>query len=76
MTHVHMCKHVYVYDPAVHVWRSENNFVELVLSFQPCLCSRDQTQATGFARQAPSPDDATSLAHLLKRDEVLPRLNF
>jgi hypothetical protein len=36
-----------------YVWRSENNFVELVFSFYLYMGSRDQTQALRLSGKTP-----------------------
>lgn len=36
----------------VPMWRSEDSFIESILSFHPSLSLRDQTGATGLSLQA------------------------
>jgi hypothetical protein len=47
------------------MWRSEDNIVDLVLSFSLCLGSRDQTQLCRLVQQAPSPSEPILLALIL-----------
>lgn len=40
-----------------HMWRSEDNYVESILSFGPYVGSGDQTQFARFAEQALVPTE-------------------